>query len=188
MLNLCFAASGFYVKLARSITILSWEDLHLMGIHNELHRRRVMLELRHLYGPEGWEEALHGLNPEQLVHPTALPPALDVAPPVAPLPMAPPPSPAASAARPRSPYLSSQRRRAERMPKAASPRAAAVATPRRLGVEERVAAAASLQGMRPVDFEAALLRALPGALEKLGFGDRNARLPPCRHGRTGASR
>ena len=23
-----------------------------MGIHNELHRRRVMLELRHLYGPE----------------------------------------------------------------------------------------------------------------------------------------
>lgn len=60
------------------------EDLHLMGIHNELHRRRVMLELRHLYGPEGWEEALHGLDPEQLVHPTALPPALDVAPPVAP--------------------------------------------------------------------------------------------------------
>lgn len=62
---------------------------------------------------QGWEEALHGLDPEQLVHPTALP-ALDVAPPVAP-----PPSPSpSSAARPRSPYLTSQRRRAERMPKA----------------------------------------------------------------------
>ena len=64
---------------------------------------------------QGWEEALHGLDPEQLVQPTALPPALDVAPPVAP----PPPSPSpSSAVRPRSPYLTSQQRRAERMPKA----------------------------------------------------------------------
>ena len=47
---------------------------------------------------QGWEEALHGLDPEQLVQPTALPPALDVAPPVAPPPPSPSPSPASAVA------------------------------------------------------------------------------------------
>ena len=40
------------VNVAHLESVWVLEDLHLMGIHNGLHRRRVMLELRHLYGPE----------------------------------------------------------------------------------------------------------------------------------------
>ena len=41
-----------WVNVAHLESVWVLQDLHLMGIHNGLHRRRVMLELRHLYGPE----------------------------------------------------------------------------------------------------------------------------------------
>ena len=152
---------------------LKLEDLHLMGIHNGLHRRRVMLELRHLYGPEGWEGTLQSLNPQQLLDPATAPP---------PLPPAPPAPKTALPSRPRSPYLTARHRRhrsAGTAPKVCSPKASPLSDARCLCVEERKAAAASLQGLRPSDLEAALLRALPGALEKLGLAPPE-RLPTCR--------
>ncbi|CAK9095673.1 unnamed protein product [Durusdinium trenchii] len=149
---------------------LNDEDLLSMGVDNVLHRRRALMELRQLFGWKVWDDTVKSIDPDLLT--TTASGALR--------PPAPPPVPPAEGApeprraRPKSPYLVKLRRARPTTPQkvAAHPEAPT------LSARARRAAAASLVGPLGADFEAALLRALPVAIEKLGSP--RLRLPACR--------
>ncbi|CAE7557237.1 PHB3 [Symbiodinium sp. CCMP2592] len=137
-----------------------------MGIADSLTQRRVLLELRQLFGNQDWDSALRSLPADFLQRsmgrftPVAFAPAS----------LEEENSPKAKG----SPYLVRQaaplRRVEPRLPPPCEP------DPPRLTAEQKEAATASLvKGLTTGNLEAALISALPGALDKLlvgGFGGR----------------
>ncbi|CAJ1454350.1 unnamed protein product, partial [Effrenium voratum] len=143
---------------------LTAEDLCSMGIFNDLHRRRVLLELRQLYGSEDWETALKTIQLAMLRQ-TEARPAFEPEP---------KPESEPEGVKP-SPYLARRRRPKAKQAPPEEPTTV-------LTSQQKRAAAASLHGLDGMQLEAALVSALPGALEKMLSGRPVRSAPRARDG------